>query len=65
MKLALFCNLKYLKFTKVCINLEKHVIIWTLCGISLFEFIRVEGGGAKFMKHIKRAQAIKGWEPLR
>jgi hypothetical protein len=38
MKLALLYNL--IKYTRLYINLEKYVIIWTL-----FEFIRAEGGG--------------------
>jgi hypothetical protein len=33
-----------LKFTEMCINLEKYVIILTLCQICLLEFIRVECG---------------------
>jgi hypothetical protein len=49
MKLALLYNLK---FTKVYINLEKYVIILTLCQICLIEFIRVKWV-AKFMKHFK------------
>jgi hypothetical protein len=35
-----------------------------LCHICLFDFIRVEGGGAKFMKYFKGEQAIKVWETL-
>jgi hypothetical protein len=40
-KVALFYNLN---FTKMYVNLENYVFIsWTLCQISLFEFIRGEG----------------------
>jgi hypothetical protein len=40
MKRVSFYNLE---FSKVYINLEKYVIIWILCQICLFEFIRVGG----------------------
>jgi hypothetical protein len=61
MKLALFYNLK---FTKVYIKLGTYVINYLNFTLNLlFQFIPVEGG-IKFMNILRKARAIKVWEPL-